>query len=163
MKSNNKYLNVLFFTLSLCACKSQIVQYRIADHYSGPCAVFVVSSTQVHDKSYIISLDNGLGAVTNELTKKRFIFQSIETKKEIEIIPIGKETEAEDNVRYVFRLTNDFTSSDCTSKDIHKISFFIANKSDFLNWRKEYDDELEYFKLHGIDWCKYYKNLFKHQ
>lgn len=159
MKRNEQVLYLLLSLAFFASCKARIIQYKISDRYSGPCTVFVVPSSKNKVKSEVILVDKGLGSIAEDKMKQKFSFNSMESGKELEIIPIGKDNEAKDSTRYIFRLTNDITSSNCIPGDIHKLSFFVGSKSELKQWSANYDDELEYFQSVGIDWCRYYKDL----
>lgn len=139
--------------------KGNLLVYNLSDAYSGPCIVFVYD-TIIPNSQNNIEFENGFSRITKKLLKRKFIFKSVESKNEIEIIPIGKIEYARPNVRYIFGLVNGYkTSSRCEVGDIYNIIFFVGTKEEYNKWTNEFNDEFTYFESIGIDWCKYYKNL----
>jgi hypothetical protein len=152
-------MKVLLIALMFLGCNENLVTYKIKDRYVGPCVVFIYENDSKVVLSDNVQInENGLGRITEQISKNKFIFSSLEGGNELKIIEIGKESNVSDSSRYIFRLVKGSSSSNCTKKDLNIITFYVGKKSDFLNWVKQNGDELEYLKLMGLDWCDYYKN-----
>lgn len=160
---SNNWLFVFFFSFLFYACNSKQVVYRISNKYVGPCVVFIYESENVRlNSTDTIDLVNGLGRISSDKMKNKFIFQSNESSKELEVVPIGKEAETTDKERYIYRLGKSSSSSSCITNDLEKISFFVGTKLDLKEWSSHgHYDGLNYFDSIGIDWCKYYRSVLK--
>jgi hypothetical protein len=103
-------------------------------------------------------IKDGLGCIEKEKEKLKFIFQSLETKKEIEIVPIGSEDKIVGGQRGIFQLLKGSSSSNCVSGDINMITLFVGNSNEFKKWSSNYVDFFEHFDSLHVNWCQYYKD-----
>jgi hypothetical protein len=150
---------VLFVTVAffLTQCKSIPVEYKISDSYVGPSVVFIYPNSANFINEDDIVVKDGLGVIKESEVKRKFIFKSIEKGAELQIIAIGDENQTTDNERHIFQLTKGSSSSNCSSKDLNLITFFVGNKADFTKWTEQGKDELSFFDSIGVKWCDYYK------
>jgi hypothetical protein len=152
-KRNNIYYLILLSQL-LFSCKTEPIKYKISKYYIGPCVIFIYDQAS-SDKD--VELKDGLGKITKDQLNRLFTINNLEDNIELEGISIGKEGTAKDSSRYVFGLGEGSQSSDCSSKDIRHITFYIGHKKDYLDWSTKYhNDYLAYFDSVGIDWCDFY-------
>ena len=123
---------LLLATLLLNCSQSVNLEYKIPDSYNGLCMVFIYKDAKDLDSNYILINKQGLSRISNSVVNKKFTLISAETKREIPIIQIGDEKNAEDNKRYIFRLMKGTSSSNCDNNDINLTSFYIGFKGDYL-------------------------------
>jgi len=148
------FLGAIFFW----GCNIDVIEYEVKDDYVGPCVVFISFKDKVGIKNNKVIVNDGLGMINNTDMKKKFIFKSLESKAELEIIQIGKEENITDSIKYIFRLAKGNTTSSCIKGELGIVSFFVGKKSDYIKWSNKYYSELVFFDSIGIDWCKYYKS-----
>lgn len=144
-----------FFILG---CKEKKISYLISDTYTGPCIVFVYPSLNSQVK-YDISINHGLGRVDSRYLASEFHFVSLESNRDINVIPIGGDKNVQDSSRCIFELFNNTTSSSCIEgeHDIRNITFYIGRKTDYTQWSNRHLGYFNYFEIAGVDWCAFYK------
>ena len=158
MKKNRK-LYTLIILLFLLGCQSKVFEFRVTDSFTGACVIFVENNLFNTNLAYI-NVNSNLGMINKATTFKKFTFNSIETKEELEIIPIGKTESAEDGKKYIFRLAKGIVSNDCNNnQEIENIVFYVGFKKDYMQWSTQYrNDVFDYLDSIKIDWCKYYNS-----
>jgi hypothetical protein len=149
--------NYFWILLLLVGCESQTFKYQISDKYSGPCIVFIYSSNEDFNDLDEIEIRDGLGRIGSNILKQKFVFYSLESGNEIEILPMKPSfTNLNTTSRYVFGLSKGYETTLNCRGDIHTVTFFIGKLSEYLEWEKDKITEIEYFNKKNIDWCKYY-------
>jgi hypothetical protein len=131
----------------------------VPDSYSGPGIIFIKKDLNKDVASLRINLIDGLAAISKDKMRRKFVFISANSKKEIEVIPIGKEDIAGEDQRYIFRLFHETFDSYCDKAEINVVTFFVGTKADFLQLNGANQNPLDLYNSKGNDWCDFYKGL----
>lgn len=142
----------------LCSWGCKSLEYKITDQYSGPVIFFIYTDDIENPK---LSIDNGLGRISEDMMSREIYFTSTERKTKIHLVPDGQQDSVSDQERYIFQLGVGKSSNSCIDKHLALLTFYIGTKSEYNSWYNLYQDEFEYFDSKGVDWCKYYKEGLK--
>ncbi len=123
--------------------------------YSGPCVIFI--SSQKGSENNTIYVKDGLGTISKEAANSKLLFKNQKSSYNLDVIPIGNNEVKDSSRKNVYQLVKGENQVANYYNNIGSIRFYIGTPTEFLEWNSKYRDELEYLKIKGINWEKYYR------